>query len=659
MLEEIKQKIELLTKYLNKAAMDYYTYDNPTISDDEYDRCYAELVELEKKYPQFKVPGSPTERVGDKVLTKFEKVEHKQKMLSISDVFNTTEVEDWQKNMEKEYPDITYCAELKIDGLSVSAIYKDGVLVQASTRGNGAVGEDITNNVKMINSIPLVLNEPLNIEVRGEIYMPKASFEEVNASRFAQGLELFANPRNCASGTIKSLDPRIVKERKLDNFMYQIIDPENYGLKTQHDAVMYLKKLGFKISSEPFETKNLEELMNYIERFRTEKDTLSYPVDGMVVKVNEFNVYNDIGYTSKTPKFYIAYKYPAPMAETILNSITYQVGRTGKVTPVANFNTVNISGTDVSRATLNNEDYIIMKDIRVGDTIRVRKSGEIIPEVAEVVLEKRPVSSKPFEFIKMCPCCNQPLHKKEDMSDYFCLNENCSSRRVNSLIHFASREAMNIEGLGDRTCEMFYELGLLTDILSIFKLKEKRETLLRIEGFGEKSVNNLLQAIEDCKKRDGANVLFALGIKNVGLSTAKDLLDVFENIPALSTATYDELISIDGIGETVANSIIEYFHKNTFILGDLMDLNINLHHQIKKAESNALNGATFVITGTLSKPRKEIEDLITSHGGKISGSVSKKTNYLVCGEAAGSKLAKAQELGVKILSEQELLDLTR
>ncbi|MDD6302254.1 MAG: NAD-dependent DNA ligase LigA [Bacillales bacterium] len=656
---EAKERILLLTEILNKASYDYYVMDNPTLSDYEYDSLYRELVNLEKEYPELALIDSPTRRVADKVLDRFEKITHEVKMMSIDDVFDINEVIKFDKDIRKIIPSPTYSVELKVDGLSVSCIYEKGILKVASTRGNGTVGEIITTNAKTIKSIPLKLKDPLDIEVRGEIFMPKKSLSKVNKEREEEGLPLFQNCRNAASGTIKSLDSQVVAKRNLDNFMYQVIGG---NFEEQSKVLEFLIDQGFKVNKESKKCSSIEEIEEYISYWQIHKDELPYPIDGVVIKVNEIYAYDQIGYTVKCPKWCIAYKYPAEVGESILRKIVFQVGRTGTITPVAEFDKVFISGTDVSRATLHNEDYIRLRDIRIGDTIKVRKSGEIIPEVFEVDLSKRKEDSIPFEMIKNCPSCNSILVRKENEADYFCLNENCPARKVNSIIHFASKQAMDIDSLGDSLIQKLFDLELIKEIPDLYHLEKYRQELVSLEKLGEKSVDNLLGAIEVSKGMNLDRLIFGLGIKNVGSKVASTLCNAFPSIEELEKASFDQLVALDDIGEIIAQSVVDYFQdiNNIRLIDSLKEVGVNMKY-IKK---NIINGAfahkIVVLTGTLqSMGRNEAKAKIEELGGTCTNSVSRKTDIVIAGPGAGSKLDKALDLGIRIIDENEFLELIK
>ncbi len=653
------ERMKVLVSLLNKAAYDYYVDDNPTMSDDEYDKLYRELTNLENMYPEYREANSPTQRVADKVLDKFDKITHNVKMMSIDDVFNVEEVKKFDLDIKKIIPSPTYNCELKIDGLSVSCIYEKGILKVASTRGNGSTGEVITSNAKAIKSIPLKLNEPLDIEVRGEIFMPKKSLEKVNKERDEEGLALFANCRNAASGTIKSLDSKVVSKRGLDNFMYQIIGLDS--LK-QDEVLSYLDKLGFKVNPHGKKCETIDEVISYISYWREHKDDLAYPIDGIVVKVNERDEYESIGYTVKCPKWCIAYKYPAEVGTSILRNIVFQVGRTGAITPVAEFDPVFISGTSVTRATLHNEDYIKLRDIRLLDTIKVRKSGEIIPEVFEVDLSKRSEDSTPFKMIEFCPICHSKLVRKEGEADYFCLNEDCSARRVNSLIHFASKNAMNIESLGASIIQKLFSLGLIKDIPSIYHLHEHKEELIALDKMGEKSVENLLASIDISKNMNLDKLVFALGIKNVGAKVATLLCEKYPSIYELEQAKYEDILSLNDVGEVIAQSVVSYFENenNIKMINELKELGLNMYYKKKDMVNGVFAHKIVVLTGTLSSMgRNEAKEKIESLGGTVTSSVSKKTDILIAGESAGSKLTKAIDLGIQILTEVDFLNMIK
>lgn len=650
---DIKQRINELVNIINQANEDYHTKDQPTITDYQYDQYVKELVELESKYPELKLKNSPTERIGGAVLEGFEKVTHTIPMMSLSNVFNHDELKAFDQRISKAVSDYSYVTELKIDGLAVSLRYEKGVFVQAATRGNGLIGEDVTDNVKTIKSLPLILNEAIDIEVRGEIFMPHKSFNQLNEQRMSQDEPLFANPRNAAAGTIRQLDSKIVSKRNLDLFVYLIVDAKKY-VDSQHEALTYLQKLGFKVNPNFHHIKQIDDLIHQIESYDQLRKTLNYDTDGVVIKINEFDLYERIGYTAKSPKWATAYKFQAEQVETILKDITFQIGRTGVVTPVAELEAVTVSGTTVSRATLHNEDYILQKDIRIQDTVLVHKAGEIIPEVISVVMSKRG-NQQPFEMIKSCPVCQSELIRKPGEADHYCVNLECPGRNINQLIHFASRVAMDIDTLGEKVVEILHELGFLNSIPDIYKLHTYQEDLKNIPGFGEKKVEKLLQAIEASKKQTFDKLIFGLGIKHVGAKVAKTLVKYYTDIDQLMHATYEDLIQINEIGEMIASSIISYFdtHEHIELIQELKTLGLNMSFEKMETITHEFNGKTLVLTGKLNLySRDQATDIIEKLGGKVSSSVSNKTDYVIAGEDAGSKLKKANELGVVVLTEE-------
>jgi DNA ligase (NAD+) len=648
-----KQRIEELTDFINQANYDYHTLDQPTITDYEYDQLLKELVDLEAKYPEYKLDNSPTDKVGGVVLDSFEKVTHQVPMMSLSNVFNIDELKAFDERVRKVTETYTYLSELKIDGLAVSILYEQGKFVRAATRGNGQIGEDISENVKTIKSLPLTLNQNIDIEVRGEIFMPHKSFNKLNEERMDQDLPLFANPRNAAAGTIRQLDSKVAAKRNLDIFLYQIVRAENY-VNTQKEALEFLKSLGFKVNPNYKLNHNIDELIHQIHVYDDLRKTLNYETDGVVIKVNEFDLHEDIGYTAKYPKWATAYKFKAEQQTTMLKDITFQIGRTGVVTPVAELEPVFISGSKVSRATLHNEDYIKAKDIRVGDQVVVHKAGEIIPEVVEVDQSSRK-DQKPFEMIDKCPVCHEPLERKPGEADYYCTNDQCPGKHINRLIHFSSRVAMDIDTLGEKVVETLHELGFLNTIADIYTLKDHEADLKGLPGFADKKVEKLLNAIEDSKKQSFDKLIFGLGIKHVGAKVAKVLVSNYPSMDSIQQATYEELININEIGEMIALSIIQYFEKqeNIELIDRLKSYGLNMTYESTKVVDHEFNGKTFVLTGKLENyTRDEAQALIEKLGGKVSSSVSKKTDFVLAGSDAGSKLEKARDLGVFVLDEE-------
>lgn len=652
----MKERMDELIDYINKASYEYYVLDNPTITDQEYDDYYNELLSIEEKYPELKREDSPTNRVGGAVLDKFEKVTHDHPMLSFDDIFNEEEIILFDERIKKVVSTAHYTLEPKMDGLSGSLIYKKGVLVRGATRGDGVTGEDITTNIKTIKSVPLRLTEDIDIEVRGEIYMSKKSFLEANREKVKNGEKEFANPRNAAAGSIRQLDSKVAAKRNLDFMAYFIPNPEDYGIKTQKESLEFLRKLGFvtnyKLNGY---AKNVKDITNYIDSLSEKRDNLPFEIDGVVLKVDNLEDEKRLGFTSRVPRWGIAYKFPAKEVLTTLKEIKFTVGRTGKITPNAIFSPVHVSGSLVSKATLHNSDYCIDKDVRVGDTISIRKAGDVIPEVVEVKLDRRKEDSVPFKMIENCPMCNSVLVRKD--ANHYCKNEHCPSRKIESLIHFSSRDAMYIEGFGESIVEDFYNLGYLKNIDDFYTLDKYKDELMLLEGFGEKSISKLLESASNSKKNSLERLLFGLGIRYVGKKTAKILSKYYKIMDNLIKADFDELKSINDIGDVIAKSIVDYFsdEKNINLINRLKDLNLNMRYlgeEVNTSNEN-INGKTFVITGTLSRPRDEIKEEIEGLGGNVTGSVTKKTDYVIAGEKAGSKLTKANELGISVLTEEE------
>ena len=648
-----------LVEEINHYSHLYYVKDEPKISDAQWDALMRRLLQIEAEHPEWKVAHSPSNRVGGDVLEGFEKVTHASAMMSLSNAFNEQELHEFSERIFKQLVRYTdFVTELKIDGLAVSIEYVNGTFVRAATRGDGTVGEDITANVRTIQSIPMKLSEPVSVTVRGEIFMSKASLSRLNAQREASGEALFANPRNAAAGSVRQLDSKVAAARNLDAFLYQLVEPARYGCSTHVEALMYMTKLGFKVNSQYALHPDIDSVMRAIHHWQSERHHLDYDTDGMVIKVNDFQYYDELGSTVKSPRWAIAFKFPAEEVQTTLESITFQVGRTGNITPVANFKAVRVAGTMVRRATLHNEDFIAEKDIRVHDTVIIRKAGDIIPEVVRVLIDQRPANTVPFEMIQSCPACGSTLVRPAGEVDTRCENTSCSARVVEGLIHFASRDAMNIDGLGDKLIEQLFDAGLLTDIPSIYTLHQRADEVLTLDRLGSKSINNLLQAIDASKQAGLDKLLFGLGIRHVGKKVAKVLAHTFGGIERVLQASYDDLIAIDEVGDVIAQSVISYFQHpdNSRMITELTLLGLNMGVD-SVAVSNQLANQSFVITGTLSKPRGEIQAWIEAHGGKVSSSISKNTTYLVAGDAAGSKLDKAIALGVNVLNEMELYNL--
>lgn len=652
----ILKRIEELRQIINQANYEYHTLDEPTISDYLYDQYLKELIKLETENPQYKVADSPTNKIGGLVLDAFNKISHNSPMMSLSNVFNYEELTTFINRLNKDYQDLNFVTELKIDGLAVSIKYEKGILINAATRGDGIIGEDITLNVKTIKSLPLKLNEPVDITVRGEIFMPQKSFIKINEERFKNNEKLFANPRNAAAGTIRQLDSSVVAKRNLDIFLYTIVDAKNYA-DSQIGVLKYLEKLGFKVNQYYHLTNNLDELINKINEYDEIRKTLPFDTDGVVIKVNDLRLYDEIGMTSRTPKWATAYKFAPDVMLTKLNDIKFQVGRTGVITPVAVLEPVRVSGSVVARATLHNEDYIKERDIRISDYVYIRKAGEIIPEVIGVELNKR-TNDKPFVMISECPVCQSIVTRQENEADHYCTNLQCPARSLNALVHFASRQAMNIDTLGEKVIESFVNLGYLQTIPDIYKLKYHQDALMNLDGFGEKSITKLLTAIENSKKQSPGKLIFGLGIKNVGIKAASSLIKAFISINNLKVASIEQLESIDDIGPIIARNVFNYFNdeNNLLMIEELESLGLNFAIEKVEIVKHEYNGKIIVLTGKFNVfNRNELTNKLESLGAKVTNSVSKNTDFVVAGENAGSKLTKAETLGIKVISEEELI----
>ncbi len=660
-MSDVELRIEELTKILNDANYSYYVNANSIITDQEYDKYMRELEELEEKYPSYAKEASPTKRVGGEVIDSFKKVYHEKPMLSLSDVFSESEVISFHDRIIKEGICPKYVCELKIDGLSVSLLYKNGLLVRGATRGDGVVGEDITHNVKTIKSIPLKLNQPVDIEVRGEIFMNKKTLEEINVERIKNHEKPLQNTRNAAAGSIRQLDSRIAAKRNLDSFIYHLPNPEDYGIKTHIEALEFMKKLGFKVNPNNRLVNDIHEVLDFIVEKTDTRNQLLYDIDGIVIKVNDLIQQSDLGYTAKYPKWATAYKFPAEEVLTKLTDIIFTVGRTGQITPNAVLDPVIVMGSTISRATLHNEDYVKVKDLRIGDTVSIRKAGDVIPEVVEVKKERRTGLEKEFVMIDKCPICDSVLAKKGEQVDYFCVNDHCSSRKIEGLIHFASRDAMNIEGLGEKIIEDFFNFGFIKEVSDIYLLQSHREDLTRLEGYGEKSITNLIDAIEKSKENSLEKLLFGLGISHVGSKTAKVIASHFHTIDCLMHIGFEELNSIRDIGDVIAKSVVSYFQdeKNICLIQRLKEFGVNMEYLGKKIVPHPFfSGKTFVLTGSLNMyTRDEGKALIESFGGKTVESVSKKTDCVIVGENPGGKYDKAVNLGIKILTEKEFKEM--
>ncbi|HEU8285652.1 TPA: NAD-dependent DNA ligase LigA [Streptococcus pneumoniae] len=652
----MNKRMNELVALLNRYATEYYTSDNPSVSDSEYDRLYRELVELETAYPEQVLADSPTHRVGGKVLDGFEKYSHQYPLYSLQDAFSCEELDAFDARVRKEVAQPTYICELKIDGLSISLTYEKGILVAGVTRGDGSIGENITENLKRVKDIPLTLPEELDITVRGECYMPRASFDQVNQARQENGEPEFANPRNAAAGTLRQLDTAVVAKRNLATFLYQEASPSTRD--SQEKGLKYLEQLGFVVNPKRILAENIDEIWNFIQEVGQERENLPYDIDGVVIKVNDLASQEELGFTVKAPKWAVAYKFPAEEKEAQLLSVDWTVGRTGVVTPTANLTPVQLAGTTVSRATLHNVDYIAEKDIRKDDTVIVYKAGDIIPAVLRVVESKR-VSEEKLDIPTNCPSCNSDLLHFEDEVALRCINPRCPAQIMEGLIHFASRDAMNITGLGPSIVEKLFAANLVKDVADIYRLQE--EDFLLLEGVKEKSAAKLYQAIQASKENSAEKLLFGLGIRHVGSKASQLLLQYFHSIENLSQADSEEVASIESLGGVIAKSLQTYFatEGSEILLRELKETGVNLDYKGQTVVADAaLSGLTVVLTGKLERlKRSEAKSKLESLGAKVTGSVSKKTDLVVVGADAGSKLQKAQELGIQVRDEAWLESL--
>ncbi|ADL69569.1 DNA ligase, NAD-dependent [Thermoanaerobacterium thermosaccharolyticum DSM 571] len=656
----IEERIKELKDKLNHHNYMYYVLDRPEISDYEYDMMMRELIKLEEEHPEFKTPDSPTQRVGGEPVKEFEPFTHVVVMQSLANAFSEGELRDFDRRVRSSVGDVEYVVELKIDGLSVELIYENGIFTIGSTRGDGFVGENVTNNLKTIKSIPLRLKDNLNLIVRGEVFMPRASFEKLNEERELNGESLFANPRNAAAGSLRQLNPKITAKRDLDIFVFNLQRIEGVELKTHVEALEFLKEQGFKVSPHLKKCKNIDEVIEDINYIRTIRDSLPYDTDGAVVKVNDLEKREILGSTVKDPRWAIAFKYPAERQKTKVKDIIVQVGRTGALTPTAILEPVKIAGSIVSRATLHNEDYIKEKDIRIGDTVIIQKAGEIIPEVVSVVVEDRKGHEKNFFMPDTCPECGATTVRLPGEAVTRCTGLNCPAKLKRGIIHFASKDAMDIDGLGPAVIGQLLDNHLIHNIADLYYLKY--DDLIKLDRMGDKSVKNLLNAIEESKGRDLDRVIFGLGIDLIGSKAASILANHFKTMDSLEEASFDELTNIEEVGPKMADSIIAFFKEkqNKEILDKLKEAGVNMVKKKSENTSNIFDGLTFVLTGTLSNyTRDEAKKLIEERGGKVTGSVSKKTNYVVAGTDPGSKLSKAQQLGVKVIDEEEFENMLK
>jgi DNA ligase (NAD+) len=657
-----KERVIELTKLLEKYNHEYYVLDNPTISDAEYDRLINELILLEEKNPELKNPFSPSQRVGGKVLSEFEKINHKRSMLSLANAFNEQDIRDFDRKVKEALgiSSINYMCEMKIDGLAISLDYQNGKLNYALTRGDGTVGENVTHNIITIKSIPMQIQESKGLEIRGEVFMPKSSLLELNKRRKENDEPLLANARNAAAGSIRQLDSKIAATRKLDAYWYYFVNAGDFGLKKHSDALLYLEKLGFKTNKERHLCQDIGEVIAYIEEYQSKRNSLPYDIDGIVIKVDNLDYYNELGNTAKTPRWAIAYKFPPEEVTTRLVDIVFTVGRTGKITPNAVLEPVRVAGSLVQRATLHNEDFIYDKNLKIGDFVTLRKAGDVIPEVVKPLVERRDDKIKDFIMIDNCPVCGSLLEKVEAM--HFCRNPHCPAKQIEGIIHFASRDAMDIDGMGEKVVEQFFNQKFITSIADIYQLSKHRETIVEIDGWSDKSIDNLLAAIEKSKTNSLEKLLFGLGIKEVGEKMAKVLARRFNALDRFFDLTIEELLLVDDIGPIVAKSINEYFHDEHYLslIEELRSYGLNFNYlgQDMIDQSSPFYGKTIVLTGTMNKyGRKEATTLLETLGAKVSGSVSKLTNIVIYGSEAGSKLDKAQTLGVQTMDEEEFLCL--
>ncbi len=649
------ERIQELRKLLKRYSYEYYTLDRPTVPDSEYDMLFRELEQLEAEHPETYDPDSPTQRVGGEVLSEFRKITHERPMLSLGDVFSYDELRDWAKKITDVYGEVEFCAEYKIDGLAMSLIYEDGAFRQAVTRGDGVTGEDVTSNVRTIQSVPMSIPYRQRYDIRGEVYMPKSSFKRVNRERRANGEEEFANPRNAAAGSIRQLDSRICASRGLDGFWYHV--PEDVNSDTHYGSLEYARKLGFTVNENTRLFKNIEEVIGYIEETAKIRHELPYEIDGIVIKVNSYDLQRKLGFTSRIPKWAIAYKFPAEEVKTRVEDIFITVGRTGKCTPNAKLTPVRVAGTTVGFATLHNEDNIRDKDIRIGDNVIIRKAGDIIPEVVRSIREDRNGTQLPFVFPDHCPVCGGRLYRFEDEAAHYCVNTECKARLVFSIAHFTERNAMNIDGLGEKRVEAFLNEGLLNSFEDIYKLHNRREDILQMEKFGSKSYDNLIEAIENSKKNSLERLINGLGIRQVGEKAAKVLAGHFKTMDALMNASEEELAAIRDIGPVTAEYIRDFFSEeaNRAMIEQLKILGVNMEYIDNSVTAESVfSGKRVVLTGTLEKySRNEATAMLENLGAHVNGSVSKKTDYVIYGSEAGSKLDKARQLGVAVLDETE------
>lgn len=660
---DFKNRAEEITKLLEKYNYEYYVLDNPSVSDAEYDRLMQELIKLEEEHPELKSPLSPTQRVGGLVQDEFKKIVHKRTMLSLANAFNEDDLRDFDRKVKElsGLYHIDYMCEMKIDGLGMSLVYNKK-LMYAATRGDGVTGEDVTSNVITIKSIPTHIDVDEDLEVRGEVFMPKKSLTSLNKIRKENNEPLFANARNAAAGSIRQLDSKIAASRNLDAFWYYFVNAKDFNIRYHSEALNYLDKLGFRTNKERRLVHSIEEVLDYIKEYTEKRESLAYDIDGIVIKVDDMALYDKLGYTAKTPRWAIAYKFPPMEVQTKLLDIIFTVGRTGKITPNAVLEPVRVAGSLVQRATLHNEDFILEKDLMIGDYVVLRKAGDVIPEVVRNVKERRTGLEIPFTMITNCPVCGAPLIKKDAM--HFCVNPSCPARQIESIIHYASRDAMDIEGMGEKVVEQFFNQGFFKNIAEIYGLFNFRDQIISLDGWQRKSIDNLLEAIENSKGNSLEKLLFGLGIKEVGAKMAKILSKIYHSLENLMQASEEDLLSIKDVGPVVAHSIVTYFKNemNIELINKLISVGVNTKYlgQLSNSATSYFSGKTVVLTGTLSKyGRKEATEILENLGAKVTGSVSRSTDVVIAGVEAGSKLDKARSLNITILDEDEFLSLIK
>ena len=660
-MKQIQEEISKLVSLLNKYSYDYYVEDNPQISDTEYDTLYKQLEKLEENHPEYILENSPTQRVGDRVLDEFEKITHKVPMLSLSNTFSTEDLRDFDARISKLVPgqNVEYICELKIDGLAISIKYENGKLVSAATRGDGSVGEDVTENIKTIFSIPKVLKDKRTFEVRGEVYLPRKSFKLLNSERESNNEVLFANPRNAAAGSLRQLDSKITAKRRLSAFIYSIVGDDS--IVSQENALNTAKEYNLPVNPNFKLCKNIDEVIDYINYWTEHKKNLPYDIDGIVIKVNSYSTQEEVGYTQKSPRWATAYKFPEEELATKLLDVELSVGRTGIITPVAILDPIVISGSTVSKASLHNKDIIEELDIHIGDMVVVKKAGEIIPKVVRVIRELRTEDSTKYTMPNTCPSCGQQTYTKENDPFTRCKNPDCPDQNIRRIIHFASRDALNIEGLGDKVVTTLYEKGIIAHTIDLFSLE--REKLISLDRMGEKSVDNLLNAIENSKQSSLDKVIFALGILNVGKKAGKILAEKYLSLSNLMNATLDELVNLDDVGQITAESILDYLsdENNIKFINDLIKVGMNPQYEVQEVNTdNIFAGKTVVLTGKLVElTRNEAKEYLEKYGAKVTGSVTSKTDLVIAGEKAGSKLAKAEQLGIRVINEEEFANMVR